>query len=83
MQPSSIEQIDRAALILLRALAEHGDELAPYLEAGHVAALQEEITTLRRALLGLQMGPLYWEIPAESSDASSQESTGLPLDEDP
>jgi hypothetical protein len=76
MQPSSIEQIDRAALILLRALAEHGDDLAPYLEAGHLAVLQEEITNLRRALLGAQMGPLYWETPTENSAASFKESTG-------
>jgi hypothetical protein len=75
MQPSSIEQIDRAALILLRALAEHGDDLAPYLEARHMAALQEEITNLRRALLGLQMGPLYWETPAEGSAAPSGQRT--------
>ena len=76
MQPSSIEQIDRAALALLEALTAHGDELASYLEAGHVAALQQEIVSLRRALLGLQMGPLYWETPTENNAASFKESTG-------
>lgn len=67
MQPSSIEQIDRAALALLDALTAHGDELASYLEAGHLAVLQEEITNLRRALLGAQMGPLYWETPLKET----------------
>lgn len=75
MQPSSIEQIDRAALALLDALTAHGDELASYLETGHVAALEQEIVSLRRALLGLQMGPLYWETPAEGSAYPSEKGT--------
>ncbi len=66
MQPTSIEQIDRSALALLQALAEHGDTLAPYLEAGQMAALTQEIISLRRTLLGLEMGPLYWETSIES-----------------
>lgn len=68
MQPSSIEQIDRAALALLDALTAHGDELASYLETGHVAALEQEIVSLRRALLGLQMGPLYWATLPQGAD---------------
>lgn len=74
-QPSSIEQIDRAALALLRALTTYGDELASYLEAGQVAALTQEIVSLRRALLGLQMGPLYWETPPESADQPRRQET--------
>jgi hypothetical protein len=77
MQPSSVEQIDRAALALLEVLTAHGDELAPYLETGHVVALEQEIVSLRRALLGLQMGPLYWETPAEGSAASSGQRTSF------
>lgn len=75
MQTSSIEQIDRAALALLDALTAHGDELASYLETGRVAALEQEIVSLRRALLGLQMGPLYWETPSEGSAAPSGQGT--------
>jgi hypothetical protein len=75
MQPSSIEQIDRAALALLDALTAHGDELASYLETGRVAALEQEIISLRRALLGLQMGPLYWETPAEGRVTPSSKGT--------
>lgn len=80
MQSSSIEQIDRAALTLLQALAQHEQELAPYFEAGHLATLKEEITNLRRAMLGLQMGPLYWETPAENIDALLEEDIGSSLD---
>lgn len=83
MQSSTIEQIDRAAQALLQVLAEHGDELTSYLEAGRVAALQEEITNLRRAMLGVQMGPLYWETPSEDSAASVEERTDPPQDEEP
>jgi hypothetical protein len=67
MQPSSIEQIDRAALALWQALVQHGATLETYLEAGQMAALKQEIISLRRALLGLQMGPLYWETPPEDA----------------
>ncbi len=70
MQPSSMEQIDRAALALLEVLAAHGDEAAPYLEAGQLAAVQQELISLRRALLGVQMGPLYWETSWQSAEAS-------------
>lgn len=61
MQPS-LEEIDRATLILLQALADHGDAVAPYFEAGHLEALQRDLTTLRQALLGLEMGLLYWQV---------------------
>ncbi|MBE2234395.1 MAG: hypothetical protein IAE85_12960 [Anaerolinea sp.] len=73
MQLSSMEQIDRAALALLEALTMYGDEAAPYLEAGQMAALQQELISLRRALLGVQMGPLYWETSLQSAEAAWQQ----------
>jgi hypothetical protein len=63
MQHSSIEQIDRAALVLLRALGEHREALACHFEFGHLEGLEADLTTLRQALLGLQMGALYWDAP--------------------
>jgi len=69
---ASIDEIDRAALTLLQALAEHHDALAPHFEVGHLEGLQADLTTLRSALLGLQMGPLYWDVQAgEDSDSST------------
>ncbi|MBK1731874.1 hypothetical protein [Thiococcus pfennigii] len=65
MQPTSMEQIDRAALTLLQALAEHGRALAPYFESGHLEGLEQDLVRLRQALLAVQMGPLYWETPAD------------------
>ena len=61
MQHSSIEQIDRAALVLLQALGEHREALARHFEPGHLEGLEADLTTLRHALLGLQMGALYWD----------------------
>ena len=68
MQQSSMDQIDRATLTLLRVLTEHGDEMAPYFDPDHLEALKTDLSTLRKALLGLQMGPLYWETPADEED---------------
>jgi hypothetical protein len=76
MQPSSIEQIDRAALTLLQALAEHGDAMAPYFEPGHLQALNAELVTLRQALLGLQMGRLYWGSQAEETERKGSTDDG-------
>lgn len=61
MQHSSIEQIDRAALVLLQALGEHRAALAGHFEPGHLEGLEADLNTLRQALLGLQMGALYWD----------------------
>jgi hypothetical protein len=63
MQHSSIEQIDRAALVLLQALGEHREDLARYFELGHLEGLEADLNTLRQGLLGLQMGALYWDAP--------------------
>ncbi len=66
MHAHAIHQLDRAAITLLQALAQHGDELRPYLEGNHLDTLHTEVVNLRRALLGVQMGPLYWETPPEA-----------------
>ncbi|MCG6985389.1 MAG: hypothetical protein LJE61_09365 [Thiocapsa sp.] len=70
MPSSSIEQIDRAAQTLLQALSEHGAALAVHLEAGHLETLKAELTTLRQALLGLEMGPLYWDAAGDAEEDS-------------
>lgn len=77
MPTSSIEQIDRAARTLLEALSEHGAVLAVHLEAGHLETLKAELVGLRQALLGLEMGPLYWDQPAEGESGE----TGVPGDD--
>lgn len=68
MHETAIQELDRAAVTLLKALEVNAVELAPYLESEHLQALYAEVVNLRRALLGLQMGPLYWETPAELVD---------------
>jgi hypothetical protein len=68
MHEDAIERLDRAALTLLRALDRYSAELLPYLDEGSLLTLRREVENLRRALLGVQMGPLYWDIPAEVVD---------------
>ncbi len=75
MHETAIRQLDRAALNLIQALEEHGETLKPYLETDHLETLQQEVVNLRRALLGLQMGALYWEAPADLVDSVVQEET--------
>ncbi len=67
---ASIDEIDRAALTLLHALAEHGNAIAPCFEPGHLEDLTADLVTLRQALLGLQMGPLYWEAQSEPAPSA-------------
>ncbi len=76
----AVQELDRAALALLQALAAHGEVLKPYLEANHLEALSVEVVALRRALLGLEMGPLYWDAPADIVEDLAQ-STTLPVSE--
>jgi hypothetical protein len=76
MQQASIEQIDRAALVLLQALAEHREALARYFEPGHLEGLEGDLTILRQALLGLQMGPLYWDAPGGEGEQAGGEDAG-------
>lgn len=65
MHETAIQQLDRAALTLIQALDQYSEELKPYLEGDQLESLQRDVINLRRALLGLQMGPLYWETTAE------------------
>jgi hypothetical protein len=78
MQETAIQELDRAALTLLEALDQRGDELRPYLEPGHLEALQREVVNLRRALLGLEIGPLYWATPGDLLDSVATERS-LPV----
>ncbi len=65
MHEIAIQQLDHAALTLIQALDQYSEELRPYLEGDQLESLQRDVINLRRALLGLQMGPLYWETPPE------------------
>lgn len=80
MHETAIQQLDRAALTLVQALDQYGQELKPYLEGDQLESLYEDVVNLRRALLGLQMGPLYWEIPAEIIE-SVISSESLPIED--
>jgi hypothetical protein len=80
MAENAVQELDRAALALLQALAAHGDALKPYLEANHLEALSQEVVALRRALLGLEMGQLYWDAPADVVDDLAH-STTMPVTE--
>ena len=68
MHEDAIENLDRAALTLLRTLDRYGAELTPYLDESSLHTLRREVDNLRRALLGVQMGPLYWNVPPEVVD---------------
>lgn len=65
MHETAIQELDRAALAMLQALDAHSAALAPYLESDQLSHLQAAIVGLRRALLGAQMGALYWETSPE------------------
>ena len=69
MHQTAIDQIDTAALALIQALDRHGSEIEPYLgpdERACIACVREDVARLREALLGAQMGPLYWEDGTEA-----------------
>ncbi len=80
MAENAVQELDRAAIALLQALAAHGDALKPYLEANHLEALEQEVVALRRALLGLEMGPLYWDAPSDVVEDLAH-STTMPISE--
>lgn len=64
MVQDAIEKIDTAAVLLIQALITYGDEVKPYLDADGLACVdcvKSDVSNLRRALLGAQMGPLYWQ----------------------
>lgn len=72
MVQESIAKIDEAALALVQALNEYGPQVEPYLgpdERACIACLREDVDALRRALLGAQMGPLYWDSQPAGDDA--------------
>jgi hypothetical protein len=83
MQHSSIEQIDRAALVLLQALGEHREALARHFESGHLEGLEVDLTTLRQALLGLQMGALYWDAAGGEVEQGVGDDSGSRLRSSP
>ncbi len=76
MQHSSIERIDRAALVLLQALGEHREALACHFAPGYIEGLEADLTTLRQALLGLQMGALYWDGPGGEAGQGVPKDSG-------
>ncbi len=80
MAENAVQELDRAALALLQALAAHGDALKPYLEANHLEALSNEVVALRRALLGLEMGALYWDAPTDVVEDLAKSMT-MPVSE--
>ena len=61
---TSIDKIDMQAQNLLQILADSEKALESYLDPerlGAVIRARAAVIELRRALLGAQMGPLYWE----------------------
>jgi hypothetical protein len=64
MFQEAIDRIDRAALALIEALDADADRIRPSLEPEQqqaLAAARDGAVQLRQALLGAQMGPLYWD----------------------
>jgi hypothetical protein len=64
MVQESVAKIDAAALALVQALNEYGPQVEPYLgpdERACIECVRDDVAALRRALLGAQMGPLYWD----------------------
>lgn len=63
MIQASIERVDAQAQRLLESLAASDAVLRTHLDADRlaiVARARAAVEDLRRALLGAQMGPLYW-----------------------
>ncbi len=70
-------KIDEAALALMQALSEYGPQVESYLgpdERARLDAVRESVTALRHALLGAQMGPLYWD-PQDAGDEAELPGT--------
>jgi hypothetical protein len=73
MTQESIAKIDAAALALVQALNTYGAEIEPYLgpdERACMACVRDDVEALRRALLGAQMGPLYWDSQNAGDEAA-------------
>jgi hypothetical protein len=82
MQPFAVEQIDRAGLTLSPFLAEQVGELALYMEAGHLAALNQG-ANLRPTLVGLPARQFCWDMPAKGVAMLFDGVMNSPLDEEP
>jgi hypothetical protein len=65
-------KIDQAAVGLLRALEQYEGELKSCLAAQELASLRAEVTNLRRALLGLEMGVLYHDWEGSAGDVEGK-----------
>lgn len=78
MFKTAIERIDEAALALIQQIDAHGEALQAYLEAERMENLtraRAEVVNLRRALLGAQMGPLYWDAPSGMVERAVSDNT--------
>lgn len=67
---ASIERIDMQAQSLLQLLADADKTLTASLDPDRIAAVERArlaVIDLRRALLGAQMGSLYWDATTGSS----------------
>lgn len=71
MLRTAIDTVDAAAVTLLQALATHGEALHAVMDHDGQAAVsrsRDDVIALRRALLGLQMGALYWSAQPDDDD---------------
>lgn len=71
MLRTAIDTVDAAAVALLQALAAYGEALQAAMDRDGQVALtsaRDDVIALRRALLGMQMGALYWSAPPEDDD---------------
>ncbi len=78
---TSIDRIDTQAQNLLQLLDESTETLASYLDAermGTVTRARAAVIELRRALLGAQMGPLYWERREGDAGSTSPPEAQVP-----
>jgi hypothetical protein len=72
MVQEAVAKIDEAALALVQALNEYGPQVEPYLgpdERACIECVRDDVAALRRALLGAQMGPLYWDPQGAGDEA--------------
>lgn len=78
MFKTAIERIDEAALALIQNIDAHTEALGGYLETDRmeiVSHAREAAIDLRRALLGAQMGPLYWDAPSDMIEHAVDDKT--------
>ncbi|MEO6063234.1 MAG: hypothetical protein ABIQ99_14965 [Thermoflexales bacterium] len=76
-----IDRIDVQAQNLLQLLDESSNTLESYLDPdrmGTVTRARAAVIELRRALLGAQMGPLYWERRESDAGPTPPPEAGVP-----